>query len=103
MVEQFCRSILQIVGLKTKALANLVMGLASQTFASSVVEVSLSETYHYQYSSITKTVKALDKPLRKRNAKAKEAENESAKKDKLSRKEVEKKFAIKGRIFRKAI
>jgi len=99
MVEQFCRSILQIVGIKTKALANLVMGLASQTFASSVVEVSLSTTYHYQYSSITKTVKAIDQPLKKRKSKAQEEEKELAKKDKLSRKEVEKKFAFKGRIF----
>lgn len=99
MVEQFCRSILQIVGIKTKALANLVMGLASQTFASSVVEVSLSATYHYQYSSITKTVKSIDEPLKKRKSKAQKEEKELAKKDKLSRKEVEKKFAFKGRIF----
>ena len=39
MVEKFCRSILQIIGRNTKALANLAMGLASQTFAKSVVEV----------------------------------------------------------------
>ena len=95
MVEQFCRSIIRIVGLNTKALANLVMGLASQTFANSVVEVSLSKVYHYQYSSINKAVKSLDKRLKKRNGKSKEIEEP----EKMSRLEVEKKFANKGRIF----
>jgi len=98
MVEQFCRSILQIVGRNTKALANLVMGLASQTFAKSVVEVSLSKTYHYQHSSINKTIGNLDKPLNRRKNKPKEEE----KKERMSRQEVEKKFANKGRLFRKA-
>ncbi len=98
MVEQFCRSILQIVSRNTKALANLVMGLASQTFARSVVEISLSKTYHYQYSSINKTIKHLDIGLKKRKGKSKELEQS----EKLSRLEVEKKFANKGRILRKA-
>jgi hypothetical protein len=38
---------------KNNALANLVMGLSSQTNARSVTEVSLSNCYHYQYSSIS--------------------------------------------------
>lgn len=96
MVEQFCRSILQIVSRNTKALANLVMGLASQTFAKSVVEISLSKIYHYQNTSINKTISNLDKPKRK----GKRTEMEVGK---LSREEVEKKFANKGGIFRKAL
>ena len=99
MVEQFCRSILQIVGRNTKALANLVMGLASQTFAKSIVEISLSKAYHYQYSSINKTLDNLYKPSNQRKNKPKEEEE----KEKMSRQEVEKKFANKGRIFRKAL
>jgi len=98
MVEQFCRSILQIVGRNTKALANLVMGLASQTFAKSVVEISLSKTYHYQYSSISKSIKRINKPTKK-EVDALKGGNESFRKEKLSRKEVEKKFANQGRIF----
>ena len=86
MVEQFCKSILQIVSQNTKALANLVMGLASQTFAKSVVEISLSKCYNYQYSSISKTIKTLDKSTKKKTTIPKEEE-------KLSRQEVEKKFA----------
>jgi hypothetical protein len=59
MVEQFCKSILQIENGNNKALANVGMGLASQTNASSVVELSLSPCYHYQYSSISKTIGSL--------------------------------------------
>ena len=44
---------------KSKALANLVMGLGSQTFASSVTEISLSRCYHYQFSSISKVLDSL--------------------------------------------
>lgn len=84
MVEQFCKSILQIVGRNTKALANLIMGLAGQSFAKSVVEVSLSKCYHYQYSSINKTIAGLSEGLPKKNGEGKEE---------LSRLEVEKKFA----------
>ena len=84
MVEQFCKSILQIETRNSKGLANLVMGLSSQTTARSVVEVSLNEAYHYQYSSIAKTIATIDKPKRK-----KKKEKEQS----LSRQEVEKKFA----------
>jgi hypothetical protein len=72
----------------TKALANLVMGLASQTFAKSVVEISLSQTYHYQHSSINKTIDSLDKSLKQGNGSA-----NGASKEQESRLEVEKKFA----------
>ena len=63
MVEQFCKSILQIVTRNSKALANLVMGLASQNYSGSVVQVSLNACYHYQHSSINKVVDGLDEKL----------------------------------------
>lgn len=94
MVEQFCKSILQTASRNTKALANLVMGLASQTFAKSVVEISLGKTYHYQYSSINKTINSLDKPLKQGKGKSRERA-----KEKKERIEVEKKFAGQGRLF----
>lgn len=84
MVEQFCKSILQIETRNSKSLANLVMGLSSQQTASSVVEVSLNDCYHYEYSSIAKTIARLGKPKRKKK-------NEKA--EQLSRQAVEKKFA----------
>jgi len=56
MVEQFCKSTLQIEVGNNKALANLVMGLSSNPRAKSVVEVSLSPCYHYQHSSINKAI-----------------------------------------------
>ena len=59
MVEQFCKSILQIEIGNSKSVANVVMGLASQPNARSVVELSLSPCYHYQYSSINKTIDRL--------------------------------------------
>ena len=59
VVEQFCKSILRIETEKNKALANVVMGLASQRSSKSVVELSLSPCYHYQYSSISKVVAVL--------------------------------------------
>lgn len=59
MIEQFCNSILQQKIPQTKALANLIMGLASQTNAKSVVDISESPCYHYQYSSISKIITAL--------------------------------------------
>lgn len=40
MVEQFCKSILQIEVGNSKSVANLAMGLASQINAGSVVELS---------------------------------------------------------------
>jgi hypothetical protein len=59
MVGQFCKSILQLEIQRSKPLANLTMGLASQTTAKSVAGISLSPCYHYQYSSINKAVDAL--------------------------------------------
>lgn len=56
MVEQFCKAMLQLIPRDGKALANLVMGLASQTSAKSVVEVSLSPCHHFQFSSISKAI-----------------------------------------------
>jgi hypothetical protein len=41
---------------KSKALANLVMSLASDDGSSSVTELSRSPVYHYQYSSISDSV-----------------------------------------------
>lgn len=40
------------------------MGLASQTFASSVTELSLSPCYHYQFSSISQAIGALCDPAK---------------------------------------
>ncbi|MEM7375108.1 MAG: hypothetical protein AAF587_41320 [Bacteroidota bacterium] len=60
--DKFCHSILGLKVGKSKALANLVMGLASQTTARSVVEVSLSGCYHYQFSSISKVLSGLCVP-----------------------------------------
>jgi len=57
MVEQFCKSILQLEIQNSKSLANLVMGLSSESNLPSAVSISLSSCYHYQYSSISKTVK----------------------------------------------
>jgi hypothetical protein len=59
MVEQFCKSILQIEIENNKALANVVMGLAIHPNTRSVVELSLSPCYHYQYSSINKVINTL--------------------------------------------
>jgi hypothetical protein len=59
MVEQFCKSILQIEIENNKALANVVMGLAIHPNTRSVVELSLSPCYHYQYSSINKAINTL--------------------------------------------
>ena len=100
MVEQFCKSILQIVTRNSKALANLVMGLASQSFATSVVQVSLSACYHFQHSSINKTIDGLDKKLHKEKSEAERKEGADAK---LTRLEVEKKFTYEGRLFYKTV
>lgn len=80
MVEQFCRSILQIEIENSKALSNVVMGLASQPSAKSVVELSLSPCYHYQYSSINKAINTIYEQARWKEEAVK------------SRSEVEKKF-----------
>lgn len=105
MVEQFCKSILRIVGRNSKALANLIMGLASYPSAKSVVEVSLSKCYHYQYSSINKAINGVSKPFTGRKSKeGKEAEEAPTKeKEGLSQLEVEKKFAYQGGLFFKDI
>ena len=57
--ESFCHSILQLEVGKSKALANLAMGLASYQGGRSVTEISLSPCYHYQYSSIADAINAL--------------------------------------------
>lgn len=59
IIESFCHSILQLGVGKSKALTNLVMGLASHQGARSVTALSLSECYHYQYSSISDAINAL--------------------------------------------
>lgn len=94
MVEQFCKSILQIVTRNSKGLVNLVMGLASQTFARSVVEVSLGRCYHYQYSSISYSIGDIDKKVEG---------TEKGEAARLGRLEVEKKFTCEGGLFFKAI
>lgn len=55
--EQYCHDILELDINRSKAVANLVMALASYTEAKSVVELSLSPIYHYEYSSIFKAIK----------------------------------------------
>ena len=64
------------------------MGLASQTNAKSVVETSLSRCYHFQHTSVSKSIDAIFS-----KEKAKE-ENEQM----SDRQEVEKKFVIESRI-----
>jgi len=98
MVEQFCKSILQIETGNSKGLANLVMGLSSQCLARSVAAISLSGCYHYQYSSINKSIDILDKKIKKKRSKRREEEDL-----KLSRLEVEKKFTYQGGLFFKTV
>jgi hypothetical protein len=57
--ESFCQAILSLDINHAKALANLVMSLSSFTEAQSVVELSTSPNYHYQYSSINDAINAL--------------------------------------------
>lgn len=90
-VKQFCHSILQMAVQKNKAIANLVMGLASQSFAKSVVEISLSPCYHYQYSSISDAINAIFE------SKAYEREKTAT-----ARLEAEKKYVFKEGLFCKA-
>jgi len=59
MVEQFCKSILQLGIKRSKSLANLIMSLSSRQQAASVVELSEEACYHYQYSSISKSINSL--------------------------------------------
>lgn len=69
-LEQFCHSILTKEISLGKALVNLVLAVSSNTDAGSVTELSLNPCYHYQYSSIGKSISSIsndlsgfDKPL----------------------------------------
>lgn len=92
MIEQFCESILQIEIRNIKALANLVMGLSSSSRARSVVETSMSSVNHYQYSSISKSIKTL---YEKEYEELKGSKSKSIRR----REEVEKKFVLKEGLF----
>lgn len=56
--KTFCHAILGLKVGRRKALANLLMALASNTGSRSVTALSESCVYHYQYSSITKSIDA---------------------------------------------
>lgn len=56
--ETFCHTILGLKVGRSKALANLVMALASNTGIGSVTALSESPVYHYQYSSIRDSIDA---------------------------------------------
>ena len=86
MVKQFCESMLRLKIERSKSLANLVMGLSSQTNANSVVEISLSPCYHFQYSSISKAIDSMC------NAKRERANGWTSDQKASNRREVEKKF-----------
>ena len=91
MVEQFCKAILQLIQRNGKALANLVMGLASQTSAKSVVEVSLSPCFHFQYSSINKAIDSVYSE--------KEAKKGGQAGDATERLDAEKNFVCQNEVF----
>lgn len=57
--EQFYINLLGLDIPRIKALSNLVGSLASNTVADSVVKLSLSPIYHFQYSSITDAISHL--------------------------------------------
>lgn len=57
--KTFCHAILGLKVERSKALANLVMALASNTGSRSVTALSESPVYHYQYPSITDGIDAL--------------------------------------------
>ena len=57
--ESFCQVLLELDINHAKALANLVMSLASNKEAHSVVELANSPLYHYQYSSICDAINGL--------------------------------------------
>jgi len=70
------------------------MGLASSPSSRSVVELSLSPCYHYQYSSISKTIAGVDKKVgieRKRDEEA----GLDKQQERLSRLAVEKNLSLK--------
>ena len=54
--EQFCTEILQLNPPHAKAVATLVMALASFTDATSVVSLSQSPLFQHQYSSLTDAI-----------------------------------------------
>jgi len=62
-LEQFCHSILGKEIPLGKALVNLVTALSSETTNKSVTGLSLNPCYHYQYSSIGKSISSISKDL----------------------------------------
>ena len=76
-------------------MANLAMGLASQTNARSVVEISHSPCHHYQFSSISKAVDALFMES--------EAAQEGQQGAGTERLDAEKKFVHQGRAAAEAL
>jgi len=60
--EQFCHDLLGLKIRKSKQLCNIVMALSSHWTSQSVVEVSESPFYHYQYSSLYKSISSLPLP-----------------------------------------
>lgn len=71
------------------------MGLASQTNARSVAEISLVHCYHYQFSSINKSVGAVFEAA----GVEKEGQGDVAEK----RLDTEKKFVHQGRVVAEAL
>ena len=59
--EQFCHDILEMNINRSKSLANLVMALSSYQKADSIVELSNSPVFHYQFSSVFKAIHELVK------------------------------------------
>jgi hypothetical protein len=57
--EIFCHSILHLLVGKSKALANLVMALASNDNSRSVTDLCRNTCCHYQYSSICDNINGL--------------------------------------------
>lgn len=58
-LEQFCHSILSKEITLRKALVNLVLAVSASPNAESVTSVSQSKCYHYQYSSIGKSISSI--------------------------------------------
>ena len=55
--ESLCQALIEGLGVfGSRALANYIMALASNTVARSATEVTLSPLYHYQYSSFSKMI-----------------------------------------------
>ena len=57
--KQFCQDMLKLNINRSKALTNLAMSLSSYQKADSLVELSLSSLFHYQFSSIYKPIHSL--------------------------------------------